>query len=347
MEDRQDQKGNSALSAAKKENELNIQGDLHLKPVIFCLGIAGCYSFQQQKNTLTECLMFLYKMLAMSTVLFWCIKTFLTPTENLQPITTYIIVTLITLECVCNYFICWKTFSKRTGNFQPFMNKVNMLLAELYENNIILNKNYINRRQIVCVIFAMFLILSDVILQISFAFIIIPNPGELENVARNETFAYTYPLKDSYFSRAIITLMGFFIGLSLVIPPLFLTIINTMLLATFNALNSRMEKCLERSEEILDYVEKLRRFHLKTCATISRIDKDLSHLYGSIVFWTLCQAILVLYTLVRSGQSFMEILVLLYMMGLSLVVLIEMSISAALVHEAVSHIFVSFVCIRV
>ena len=309
--------------------------ELNLKPIIFCLGLAGCYSFQQWRNVFTEIFMFVYKILVVAAVMFWCIRPFFM-TEYLQPVITYVVLMLIALQGVCNWILCWKSFSTKFGNFKAFMDKMNVLQAAFFEDSIILNTNFISKRQIMYVFFAGFLILSDVIMQIIIYYFLLPNPKELEAVSVNATFSMTYPFRDSYFSRAISILPGFFVSLVVVIPPFYLAIVNTMLIATFDALNTRMEGCLTRNGDILNTVETFRLFHVKICSIISQFDKDMRYLYGSIFFWTLCQGILVLYLLIRSNQSFMEVITLLYMMGLSMTVLTVMSILAALVHEAVS-----------
>ena len=313
------------------------QRQLNLKPVIFFLGLAGCYSFQSQRNILSKIIMVLYKIIMVGTALFWCI---LTTMENLQSPVICVMVLLITLQSVSSWTICWKTFSKAFGKFQAFVKDMNALLGELYHKNIIVNENYIIKRQMLCLILAAFLIISDATVQIIIAFSILPSPEEpkVGTINGNGSLAYTYPLADSYFTRLLIILPTFFLTLALVIPPFFLTIINSVLLALFNALNAKIEEYIDKKEGFLDSVEMFRKFHVKTCATIFKFDKDLCYLYGSIFFWTLCQGIFVLYLLIKSGRSVMELMVLVYMMGLSVVVLIAMSVSAAQVHEAVSHL---------
>ena len=313
-----------------------VRRELDLNALIVCLCVAGCYICQQRKHLVIEVFMIVYKIIVVTAVLFWCIAMTI---ANSQSVPTFIIVFMITVEGVCNWIICWKTFSKAFGNFQATINKINDLLAELHVNGIVVDKKYINKRQISYLIFAVFLILSDVILQIVIAFVIVPNPGEPEAGKENTTSLYVHPLAESYFTRALMIVPIFFQSFSLVVPPFYLTIINTVLLAILNALNSKLDEYIRIKEGILYNVEIMRRFHVKTCEIIAHLDRDLRYFYGSIFFWTLCQGILVLYLLVKSGRSLVELAILLNLMGLTFVVLIVVAISAVLVHEAVSYSF--------
>ena len=309
---------------------------LNMRPMILLMALSGCYTIQSRGKRWISAILLLYKGFLTVIILLYVIRNVILLSEP-NMLLTFVAMFILSSQSFGNIFISGKIFSKKYGNYGKAMKRFHGVLYKMKELNISINTKFFNRRLAAFSISALLIALTGIIIQGVIAFVMFPSPDEYKILDPNQTLTYTQPLPDTTGTRLLLFFALCLHMFPFCIPGFFLMTISVMLLTVFKALDKRFDQVVNgTSDNLFDLFERLRKFHVELCSVVSHLDKDLGFMYGNIFFWTVGEALIIAYMIVKYPMPAIAIVTIIFYLGFTVMILASVSVCAALVHEAVS-----------